>query len=96
MLPNFWSMTVLTMPSVTVQNRFGTVARTVGGGETVTVTQYGVPTMMILPYHLAQDALRAFNAQRLIRTMEAMPPSNPDAPDISLAEINAIVHELRS
>jgi hypothetical protein len=52
--------------------------------------------MMILPYHLAQEALRAFNAQRLIRTMEAMPPSNPDAPDISLAEINAIVHELRS
>jgi len=89
-------MTVLTMPSVTVQNRFGSIARTVGRGETITVTQYGEPTMMILPYSIAQEALRVYHAQKFAKTMDSMPPSNPNAPDISLAQINDIVHELRS
>jgi antitoxin (DNA-binding transcriptional repressor) of toxin-antitoxin stability system len=95
MLPNFWNMTMLTMPSVTVQNRFGTVSRTVGRGEPITVTQYGEPTMMILPYHIAKEALRVWNAKKFVEMMDSMPPSNPNAPDISLAEINDIVHELR-
>jgi prevent-host-death family protein len=89
-------MTVLTMPSVAVQNRFGSVSRTVGRGEPITVTQYGEPTMMILPYSMAQDALRVFNAQKFIRTMNEMPPTNPSAPDLSLAQINDLVHELRA
>lgn len=96
MLPNFWSMTVLTMPSVTVQNRFGTVSRTVSRGEPITVTQYGEPTMMILPYEYAQEVLRIFNAQKMIRYMDSMPPTNPNAPDLSLEDINKLVHELRS
>ena len=88
-------MTVLTMPSVTVQNRFGNVARTVGRGEFITVTQYGEPTMMILPYDIAQEALRVFNAQKMIKFMNEMPLANPEAPDLSLADINALVHEYR-
>lgn len=88
-------MTVLTMPSVSVQNHFGTVSRTVGRGEPVTVTQYGEPTMMILPYAIAQEALKMFKAQKMIQFMNEMPLSNPEAPDLSLTDINALVHELR-
>lgn len=86
---------MLTMPSVSVQNRFGSVARSVGRGESITVTQYGEPTMMILPYTLAQEALKMFKSQKLIQFMNEMPLANPEAPDLSLADINALVHELR-
>jgi prevent-host-death family protein len=89
-------MTMTTMPSVSVQNKFGSVARIVARGEPVTVTQYGEPTMMILPYAVAQEALRAYQAQKMVQLMGAMPPVNPGAPDLSLAEITALVHELRA
>ena len=36
-----------TLSSVEVQNRFGSIANIVKGGEPVAVTQYGTPTMMI-------------------------------------------------
>jgi antitoxin (DNA-binding transcriptional repressor) of toxin-antitoxin stability system len=87
---------MLTMPSVGVQNRFGSVARIVGRGEPVTVTQYGEPTMMILPFVMAQEALRAYKAQKMVRFMDEMQPTQADAPDLSLDEINALVHELRN
>ena len=86
---------MITMPSVGVQNKFGSVARTVGRGEPITVTQYGEPTMMILPYGMAQEALRLYASQKMIKLMEAMPPANAGAPDLSLEDINALVHELR-
>jgi len=37
-------MTTITMPSVGMQNKFGSVARIAELGEAVTVTQYGEPT----------------------------------------------------
>jgi antitoxin (DNA-binding transcriptional repressor) of toxin-antitoxin stability system len=84
-----------TLPSVEVQNKFGSIANIVKGGEPVAVTQYGTPTMMILPYVLAADALRAYNARRLVQFMDAMPPANPTAPELTDNEINDLVHELR-
>ena len=89
-------MTMITMPSVGVQNKFGSVARIVARGEAVTVTQYGEPTMMILPFDVAQEALKAYKAQKMIRFMDAMPPVNSDAPDLSLDDFAALVHELRA
>lgn len=86
---------MITMPSVGVQNKFGSVARTVGRGEPVIVTQYGEPTMMILPYALAQEALRLYASQKMIKFMDSMPPVNDGAPDLTLEDINALVHELR-
>jgi antitoxin (DNA-binding transcriptional repressor) of toxin-antitoxin stability system len=84
-----------TLPSGEVQNKFGSIANLVKSGETVTVTQYGTPTMMILPYILAAEALKEYNARRLIGFMDAMPPAHPDAPELTLEEINDLVHELR-
>lgn len=85
-----------TMPSVEVQNNFGSMANIVKGGEPVAVTQYGTPTMMILPFALASDALREYNARRMVNFMETMPPVNVGAPELSLSDINALVHELRA
>jgi antitoxin (DNA-binding transcriptional repressor) of toxin-antitoxin stability system len=89
-------MNMRTMPSVEVQNNFGSMANIVKGGEPVAVTQYGTPTMMILPFALASDALREYNARRMVNFMEAMPPVNVGAPELSLSDINALVHELRA
>jgi hypothetical protein len=59
------------------------------------VTQYGEPTMMILPYGMAQEALRLYASQKMIKLMDTMPLANAGAPELSLEDINALVHELR-
>lgn len=87
---------MLTMPSVGVQNKFGSISRAVLGGETVTVTQYGQPTMMILPYNLAKEALRLYKAHSAISFIDSLAPANADAPELSLDDINKLVHELRA
>lgn len=84
-----------TLPSVEVQNKFGSIANIVKGGEPVVVTQYGTPTMMILPFGLATEALRDYNARRLSQFMDAMPGANADAPALTLEQVNQLVHELR-
>lgn len=88
-------MPMKTLPSVEVQNKFGSIANIVKGGEPVAVTQYGTPTMMILPYTLATDALRAYNARRLVHFMDSMSAAGPNAPALTDNEINDLVHELR-
>jgi prevent-host-death family protein len=84
-----------TLPSRDVQNKFGSIANLVKSGETVTVTQYGTPTMMILPYALAAQALKEYNCRRLIGFMDAMPHAHSEAHELTLEEINDLVHELR-
>ena len=78
-----------------VQNRFGSIANIVKGGEPVAVTQYGTPTLMILPYALATQALRDHNARKLVAFMDAMPSAHADAPELTPEQINNLVHELR-
>ena len=84
-----------TLSSVVVQNRFGSVANIVKSGEPVTITQYGTPTMMILPYSLATEALRDYNARKMVQFMDVMPLVNADAPNLSLEPLNNLVHQLR-
>jgi prevent-host-death family protein len=84
-----------TISSVEVQNRFGSIANIVKSGEPVAVTQYGTPTMMILPYALATEALRDYNARKLVQFMDSMPPAMPDAPELSLEQMNKLVHDVR-
>jgi antitoxin (DNA-binding transcriptional repressor) of toxin-antitoxin stability system len=88
-------MTMKTLSSVEVQNRFGSIANIVKSGEPVAVTQYGTPTMMILPYQLATEALRDYNARKLVEFMDVMPSANADAPNLTLEQLNKLVHELR-
>jgi prevent-host-death family protein len=86
---------VKTLSSVEVQNRFGSIVNIVKSGEPVAVTQYGTPTMMILPYALAAEALRAHHARKLAEFMDAVPSTDTVAPVLTLEEINRLVHELR-
>ena len=90
-----WGMAMKTISSVEAQNRFGSIANIVKGGEPVVVTQYGTPTLMILPFALATEALRDYNARKLVAFMEAMPSARADAPELTPEQFNALVHELR-
>lgn len=51
------------------------------------------PTLMILPFGLATEALREYNARRLSQFMDAMPAANADAPELTMEQINQLVHE---
>ena len=88
-------MTMQTLTSVEVKNRFGSVARVVNRGEPVTVTQYGEPTMMILPYEFAQEVLRAYRVKSITALMESVLLPLEDTEEMTLEEINAFVHENR-
>lgn len=89
------TMQIQTITSARIQNNFGSVANIVKGGSPVAVTQYGTPTLMILPYGIAEEALHAYNAKKMIDFMKSMPPTLAGAPDLNLDEINALVHQLR-
>ena len=95
MLANISGASMKTLSSVEVQNKFGGVANIVKSGEPVAVTQYGTPTMMILPYALATEALREYNARRMVDFMDGMSPAKSGAPELTEAEITALVHEFR-
>ena len=84
-----------TIASTEVQTRFGSIANIVKTEEPVAVTQYGTPTLMILPYALATEALRDHNARKLVAFMDAMPSAHADAPELTPEQINNLVHELR-
>jgi antitoxin (DNA-binding transcriptional repressor) of toxin-antitoxin stability system len=71
------------------------IANIVKSGEPVAVTQYGTPTLMILPYTLAEQALRDYNARKLVQLMDNMPPAHASAPSLTLEQFNELVHELR-
>jgi prevent-host-death family protein len=88
-------LTLKTISSVEVQNRFGSIANIVKSGEPVAVTQYGTPTMMILPYAMATEALRDYKARQLLKFMDAMPSAHADAPNLTIEQLNELVHELR-
>ena len=86
--------TMQTYTSRELQTRFGMVIDT-AKREPVTVTQYGRPAVMIVPYEIGQEAVRAHNAARFADFMAQMPPAKPDAPELTEADINRLVHELR-
>ncbi len=83
-----------TLPSKEVQNRFGQVANMVLRGEDVVVTQYGEPTLMILPYDVGTEAMRLYKAEQMKQFMQGMKTSEA-AEALSLEDINRMVHELR-
>ena len=51
--------------------------------------------MMILPYSLAAEALRDYNARKLVQFMDALSPASNDAPNLTPEQLNDLVHELR-
>ncbi len=96
MLSILYNIAMKTITSAEAQNRFGNIANIVKSGEPVAVTQYGTPTLMILPFDLATDALRHYKAQKLVQFMDAMSPAPKDAPELTPEQITQLVHELRA
>ena len=84
-----------TVASREIQNKFGSIANTVKGGEAVVVTQYGQPTMMILPYEIGREMLEKRAASRMTVLLDSLAPVPADAPELSDSDINDLVHELR-
>jgi prevent-host-death family protein len=83
-----------TYTSREVQNSFGTVFDE-AKREPVTVTHYGRPSVMIVPVEFGEEAVRYYNARRLAAFLEAMPAANADAPNLTMDELNTLVHKLR-
>ena len=77
-----------------VKNKFGQVTNMVLRGEDVVVTQYGTPTLMILPYDVGTEALRLYRAKQMKAFMQNMETSN-EADQLSFDDINKMVHDLR-
>ena len=84
-----------TFSSRELQTRFGAVLD-VAKREPVTGTQYGRPSVMIVPFEIGQEAVRLHSASRLADFLAAMPPAKAGAPQLSEADINRIIHELRA
>lgn len=84
-----------TLPSKEVQNKFGQVTNMVLRGEDVVVTQYGEPTLMIVPYDVGTEAMRLYRAEQMTRFMQSI-ETKKSADDLSFEDINRMVHELRS
>ncbi|MBU0656943.1 MAG: type II toxin-antitoxin system prevent-host-death family antitoxin [Gammaproteobacteria bacterium] len=91
------------LPAAEIKNRFGRISNIVKSGEPVTITQYGEPTMMLLPLKIAQEALRLYYASQqgkaengLLKWLEARKQEvSPEEETLSIEEINKLVHELR-
>ena len=84
-----------TFSSRDVRTRFGAVLD-IAKREPVTVTQYGRPSVMILPFEIGQEAVLALSAAHFADLLAALPPAKAGAPELSEADINRIVHELRA
>jgi prevent-host-death family protein len=83
-----------TLTSRDVQTRFGAVLD-LAKREPITVTQYGRPSVMIVPLSIGEEAVRQHNASRFAEFLDVMPAPNPQAPTLNLKEVNQLVHETR-
>ena len=94
---NFWAMAMQTVTSGKVQASFGEVADIAKGGEPVTVTQYGRPTLLIMRYQDGIEALRAASAKRMGQWLDTREKDAPRAArEVSLEALNTMIDEERN
>ncbi len=85
-----------TLTSAKVQANFGAAADIAKSGQVVTITQYGRPALMLFSYKEGEELLRLRAAAELSQYFEGRAKTPPDgAPELSMDEINNLVHELR-
>ncbi len=90
-------MTVQTLTSANVQANFGAAADIAKSGEVVTITQYGRPALMLFSYKEGEELLRLRAAAELNRYFEGRAKTTPQGePELSMDDINNLVHELRA
>ncbi len=74
-----------------VKNNFNSISNMVESGEPVTITQYGTPTIMILPFKIGEKVLRIYKAISMCDFMKNMSPLKESVPKLSLEEIKEII-----
>ncbi len=85
-----------TLTSAKVQASFGEVADIAKSGEPVAITQYGRPTLILFSYKEGEELLRLRAATDFKSYFEARSRVMPNAePELSMDDINELVHELR-
>ena len=85
-----------TMTSARVQANFGIAADIAKTGESVTITQYGRPSLMLFSYKEGKELLRYKSLTKLNHYFEGRATTAPsNMPILSMDEINDLVHELR-
>jgi prevent-host-death family protein len=85
-----------TLTSAKVQANFGQAIDIAKAGETLTITQYGRPTAMLFSFKEGSELIRLRDMARLNGYFTARQDSVPqDAPELSMDDINKLVHELR-
>lgn len=89
------------MPTVTsakVQASFGEIADMAKGGDPVTITQYGRPTLMLMRYQDGVDAMRQLAAKRLAQWMDARADAEPVPAngDEAMEQLNALIDDERA
>lgn len=83
-----------TMTSGKVQTSFGEVADVVKGGEPVTITQYGRPTMLLVRYQDGMEMMRQMAGKRLIDLLDERAKDAPEqARSISDEELRVLIDE---
>lgn len=85
-----------TLSSARVQANFGIAADIAKSGETVTITQYGRPSLMLFSYKEGEELLRIKGAANLSRYFEGRAKTLPaNMPELSMNDINTLIDELR-
>lgn len=85
-----------TLTSARVQANFGIAADIAKSGESVTITQYGRPSLMLFSYKEGEELLRLRSVAKLANYFEGRAKTMPaDVPELSMDELNNLVDELR-
>ena len=85
-----------TFASGEFQSNFGGITDIVKSGEPVTITQHGRPTLILISYQEGTELLRLRAAQRLKQLFKERSETQPaEVEELSMDEINDLVHELR-
>ncbi len=86
-----------TISSGKVQTSFGEVADIVKGGEPVTITQYGRPTMLLMRYQDGIELLRGTAGRQLLALFDERAKNLPQAAKTAtLNEVNHLIDKARS
>jgi prevent-host-death family protein len=86
-----------TLSSAKVQASFGEVADIAKSGEPVAITQYGRPTLLLFSYKEGEELLRVRAASDFNSYFETRARTMPTGePELSMDDINELVHELRA
>ena len=84
-----------TVTSRELQTRFGEISETVKAGEPVAVSHYGKPAMMLVPYELGEEMVRAMHARKMDALLASLDPLPPFVPELSDEEIGNLAARIR-